>query len=290
MERRRFLSGIWQSSALLALSVCTPKGAFADREQNTIHIGITPAFLHDQHQVLENWRAYLQKRLRSPVEFVPRDRYRDTIDLLEQGALDYAWICGYPYLMLRNSVRLLAVPVHDGKPLFRSYLIVPAKDTRTRSIADLRGAVFAYADPLSNTGYLAPRYEIKRSGADPATFFRLTFFTWSHRKAIEAVASGLAQGAAVDSFVWDSLARVSPQTTGRTRIVTRSPEYGFPPLVAHRHVSEANFREMQRALVEMAQNDAGRELLKALNLDGFIPGDPKLYDSVAEMMRAVGEP
>jgi phosphonate transport system substrate-binding protein len=27
---------------------------------------------------------------------------------------------------------------------------------------DLKGAVFAYADPYSNTGYLVPRYEIKR--------------------------------------------------------------------------------------------------------------------------------
>ncbi|MGQ0709703.1 MAG: substrate-binding domain-containing protein [Rhodoferax sp.] len=272
------------------LSFSALGSVMADQELAPVRIGMTPAFLHDQHVVLEKWRAYLQQRLRHPVEFVPRDRYRETIDLLDQGALDYAWICGYPFIMLGNTVRLLAVPVHGGKPLFRSYLIVPAKDLRTQSIADLKGTVFAYADPLSNTGYLAPRYEIKKVGADPANFFKLTFFTWSHRKAIEAVASGLAQGAAVDGFVWDSLARVSPQTTGRTRIVSRSPEYGFPPLVAHRHVSDANFREMQRALVEMSTDATGRELLKALNLDGFISGDRRLYDGVAEMMRNLGEP
>jgi phosphonate transport system substrate-binding protein len=289
MRRRDCLRRIWQGAVALALAGGSTS-LLADPEQSPIRIGITPAFLHDQHVVLENWRRYLQQRLRHPVEFVARDRYRDTIDLLEQGALDYAWICGYPFVMLKDTVRLMAVPVHRGKPLFRSYLIVPAKDSRTQSITDLRGGVFAYADPLSNTGYLAPRYEIKKAGGDPASFFKLTFFTWSHRKTIEAVASGLAQGAAVDSFVWDSLARVSPQITGRTRIVSQSPEYGFPPLVAHRHVSEANFREMQRALAGMAQDEAGRQLLQALNLDGFIPGERKLYDSVAEMMRSVAEP
>lgn len=290
MRRRDCLLGLLRSTIALALPFSAPGRLLADQEQDVIRIGITPAFLHDQHVLLENWRAYLQQRLRHPVEFVPRDRYRETIDLLEQGGLDYAWICGYPFVMLKDTVRLLAVPVHGGKPLFRSYLIVPAKDARTQSIADLKGSVFAYADPLSNTGYLAPRYEIKKAGGDPANFFKLTFFTWSHRKTIEAVASGLAQGAAVDSFVWDSLARVAPRITARTRIVSRSPEYGFPPLVAHRHVSDANFREMQNALVDMAQNEAGRQLLQALNLDGFIPGNSKLYDSVAEMMRSVGEP
>lgn len=290
MQRRDWLMGALTTAVLSTLPGPRAQIALADQEKAPFRIGITPAFLHDQHRALELWRAYLQEGLEHPVEFVPRDRYRDTMDLLEQGALDYAWICGYPFIMLRNAVRLLAVPVHRGEPLFRSYLIVPAKDTHTQSIIDLRGAVFAYADPLSNTGFLAPRYEIKKAGGDPAAFFKRTFFTWSHRKAIEAVASGLAQGAAVDSFVWESLALIKPQITGRTRIVSQSPEYGFPPLVAHRHVSEPDFLSMQSVLINMSNDETGRKLLKELNLDGFIPGDSKLYDGVAEMIRAVGEP
>ena len=78
-------------------------------------------------------------------------------------------------------------------------------------MADLAGSIFAYADPYSNTGYLAPRYEIRQIGRDPASFFRKTFFTWSHRKVIVAVTEGLADGGSIDSFVWDTLSVIDPE-------------------------------------------------------------------------------
>jgi phosphonate transport system substrate-binding protein len=156
-------------------------------------------------------------------------------------------------------------------------------------MADLKDAVFAYADPYSNTGYLAPRYRIREMGADPGGFFRQTFFTWSHRKVVDAVAKGFADGGAVDSFVWDTLNKVRPEATRATRIIERSPEYGFPPFAAHRGVSTEDFTRMQRVLLDMPKDPTGRMLLERLNLDGFVVGDRSMYDSVAKMMRAFGE-
>lgn len=276
------LIAIWLVGSSLA--------AYGGTDARTIRFAMTPAFLNDQHALLAEWRVYLETRLSRPVEFVQRDRYRETMDLLQQQKVDFAWLCDYPYVVLKKDVRLLAVALNEGKPTYRSYLIVPARDTHTRSINDLKGAVFAYADLYSNTGYLSPRFEIKRSGADPATFFKRTFFTWSHRKAIDAVASGLAQGASVDSYVWDSLNKVRPDVTAKTRIAWKSEEYGFPPLVAQRGVPDADFFLMQRVLMDMKNDREGRVLLERLKLDGFIAGSPKLYDSVAEMMKLFDEP
>jgi len=156
-------------------------------------------------------------------------------------------------------------------------------------MADLAGSVFAYADPYSNTGYLAPRYRIREMGQDPSTFFRQTYFTWSHRKVVDAVAKGFADGGAVDSFVWETLNKVRPEATLGTRIIERSPEYGFPPFAAHRSVSPKDFSNMQRALVEMPNDATGKMLLDRLNLDGFVVGNRGMYDSVAKMMAAFGE-
>jgi phosphonate transport system substrate-binding protein len=273
--------GIWLFTSSLASSSGT--------ETQAIRFAMTPAFLHDQHALLAQWRVYLESRLRHPVEFVQRDRYRDTMDLLQQQKVDFAWICDYPYVMLKKDVRLLAVAVNGGKPTYRSYLIVPARDTQTHSVNDLQGSVFAYADPYSNTGYLVPRFEIKRNGANPATFFKRTFYTWSHRKAIDAVAAGLAQGASVDSFVWDSLSKVRPDITARTRVAWQSEEYGFPPMVAQRNVPDADFNRMQSILLNMKNDPQGRALLERLNLDGFMLGTPKLYERVTEMMHLFGE-
>ncbi|GAB4344479.1 MAG: phosphate/phosphite/phosphonate ABC transporter substrate-binding protein [Gammaproteobacteria bacterium] len=255
-----------------------------------IRFGMTPAFLHNQHSLLEDWRHYMVRQLGHEVEFTQRDSYRETMDLLRLNQLDFAWVCDYPYLHLRHLLRLLVVPLYQGEPVYYSYLIVNARDTRTESMADLRGKLFAYADPYSNSGYLVPRYQIHLMGENPANYFRKTFFTWSHRKVVEAVASGLAQGGAVDSFVWDTLNTLEPELTGQTRIVWRSPGYGFPPMVAHvNNVDEADFTEMQEMLLAMPEDHQGRKLLRRLNLDGFSIQQPSLYDSVAEMMRVFGE-
>lgn len=284
-NRRRWLidSSCLVAAGLVGLSRKSQAAA------SKVRVGMTPAFLHDQHNLLAEWRDFMAASLQRPVEFVQRDSYRETMDLLRLEKLDFAWICDYPYLHLKQEVRLLAVPLYQGQPHYRSYLIVRKSDAGVGSMADLAGSVFAYADPYSNTGYLSPRYEIRQLGRDPATFFRKTFFTWSHRKVVEAVASGLARGGAVDSYIWDTLAHVEPALAARTRVVWRSPEYGFPPFVSHRSVTAEDFQQMQRHLLNMTASGAGRRLLEHLYLDGFTTGSPALYEGVARMMRAFGE-
>jgi phosphonate transport system substrate-binding protein len=279
MDRREWLT---MSLALAAAKVLAASTA-------PLRVGMTPAFLHDQYGLLEDWRRYLERRLGRPVEFVQRDSYRETMDLLRQERLDFAWICDYPYVHLRDKVRLLAVPLNQHKPLYRSYLIVPVADDRTHSLLDLKGKVFAYADPYSNTGYLVPRYYLKQAGRDPERFFARTFFTWSHRKVVDAVASGVAQGGAVDSFVFDTLAKLKPEVVRRTRVFAQSADFGFPPFVARKTTDTASFGALQRALLDMENDIEGKALLGRLNLDGFVVGDPKDYAAVAEMMKSFGE-
>jgi phosphonate transport system substrate-binding protein len=255
----------------------------------TFRVGLTPAFVHDQHALMADWRRYLESRLGVTIEFLPRNSYRETMDLLHQGRLDFAWLCDYPFLYLKDLVRLLAVPLNKGRPYYRAYLLVHADNAKPQSMADLKGAAFAYSDPYSNTGYLVPRYQVRQLGEDPTTFFRKTFFTWSHRKAVEAVASGMADAASMDSFVWDTLTQVKPELTSRTRIIGASPEYGFPPFAAHRSVSASDYTAMQRVLLDMQNDEDGRKLLERLNLSGFIAGERRLYEGVITMMRVFGE-
>lgn len=285
--RRRFLSAL---GAWMLGSVCAPLGvpAHAVTRQH-VRLGLTPAFLHDQYALLADWRRYMETRLGVELTFTQRDSYRETMDLLRLRQLDFAWLCDYPFLHLGDMVRLLAVPLYQGRPYYRSFIIVAADNRAVTALKDLRNAVFAYADPLSNTGYLSPRYALHRMGENDRTFFRKTFFTWSHKKVVEAVAVGMADGGAVDSFVWETLARIAPELTARTRIVERSPEYGFPPFAAHRDVDPQLFDAVQAFLLDMHSDSEGAALLQRLNLDGFVRGDVSLYAGVAEMMRALGE-
>lgn len=288
---RRVVGGLFA----IAVSACGALAADANSAPPAIgsvpiRFGVTPAIVHDQYGVLDDWRAYLERKLLRKVEFVSRDNYRETIDLISQRKLDFAWVSTVPYVYLarRNYARLLLTPVYRGRPYYRAYFIVPAGDAKTMSLLDLEGKVFAYADAYSNTGHLVPRAFLRQAGKDPNAFFRKTFFTWSHRKVIVAVTEGLADGGSIDSFVWDTLSVIRPELTDQTRIVSKSEEFGFPPIVANSAVGKPDAAAMRSVLLDMARDPDGQALLKRLNIDGFIPGDTRLYDKVVRLQREFG--
>jgi phosphonate transport system substrate-binding protein len=126
-----------------------------------------------------------------------------------------------------------------------------------------------------------------RAGLDPQRLFRKTFFTYAHRKVVSAVAAGVSDGGAVDGYVWETLALAAPALTGRTRVVSKSPEFGFPPLVARASIGEREFIAMQDVLVGMSADPQGRLLLRRLNLDGFARDDPRKFDGIAEALAYV---
>jgi phosphonate transport system substrate-binding protein len=176
------------------------------------------------------------------------------------------------------------VPLYGGEPLYQAYLIVPSSDERTARITDLRGRIFAFSDPDSNSGYLDPQVRLIRAGESPGRFFARTFFAWSHRDVVVAVAEGLADGGSVDGYVWETLRRGRPELVAGTRVVSRSEQYGFPPFVTRRSLPEADFTLLQRVMTEMSDDPAGSELLRELNLDGFVPGESALFDGIRRLV------
>lgn len=263
-------------TAVLLLSV---RGAEAT--EPPIRFGLTAAVLREDLDLYERLAGYLGRKVGRPVQFVQRRTYREAMELLEIGENDFSWICSFPYAKYRDSkiFGLMAVPVFEGEPLYRSYIIVH-KYGSFRTITDLERKVFAYADPDSNTGYVVPRGILKDLGHNPDRFFRHTFFTYSHAETIEAVAERVADGAAVDSYVWEHLNQHQPSLTGRTKIIQRSETYGFPPLVYRIGVNPDVRARMTDALLTMDKDPEGRALLARLMLDRFITAPSSLYDTV----------
>jgi phosphonate transport system substrate-binding protein len=276
---RRVLRALLVCAALC----CGGVAAAAD----PIRIGTTPVFLDDQASFLAAWQRYLEQRLGRPVRFVQRGSYREITDLVLEDRLDFAWVCSPPYLRNRDRMVLAAVPLHRGKPLYQSYLIVPAGDNTTRGFADLRGKIYAFSDPDSNSGWLAPQAEMRHQHIDSSTYFKRSFFTWAHKKVVEAVAVGLAHGGSVDGYVWETLQVLHPELTAKTRVAWKSPWYGFPPMIARRSIQPAVLARMQELLIGMQDDEEGRRLLKQLDLDGFERGSDALFEGVERNLKFV---
>ncbi len=283
MKRRLFLH------ALGAASI-GPLMTSATAQSPRLRIGLTAVILADQAAFLARWSDYLSLRLGSRVEFVVRDSYQAILDLLFAGQLDAAWICGYPYVRYQAQMRLLAVPLYQGQPNYRAYLIrtrlAAGEQSVIREWSDLRGKVFAYSDPLSNSGWLVAQGQFAASGISPRHLKR-AFFAHGHRNVAEAVAARLAAAGSIDGYVWETMRQQGMAAAAQTEVIWKSPAHGFPPLVAPAGIGHLQTTSLQRTLLAMDQDEAGRALLKSLNLDGFIAGSPQLFDSIRQLAMGV---
>lgn len=253
-------------------------------EKNEIRFGITAVVVRENLRFFDELADYLRQSLDRPVRFVRRKTYREIMDLLKNGNLDFAWICGYPFVQKRDPdfLSLIASPIYKGKPYYRSLIIVN-KHSQHKDLADLRGKVFAFSDPDSNSGYIYPRFFITQRKFNPDNYFRQTFFTYNHAETVQAVAVRFADGGAVESYIWEYLKKTNQNITEQTRVIHSSPLFGFPPIVAHRNVSPTQQKKMRQALIFMNKHKVGQSLLDKLNLDGFRPVSPGLYDDIRVM-------
>ena len=279
MKRQVFV----RASAALCLA---PWVGRTRAQAERLRIGLTAVILADQAAFLARWSAYLSERLKTRVSFVTRDEYQPLHDMLGSGQVDALWTCGYPYVRFQSQLRLLAVPLYRGEPTYQSYLIRPAGDASVRGWADLRDKVFAYSDPLSNSGWLVAQGQLAAVGIG-ARDFKRTFFAHGHRNVAEAVAARLANAGAIDGYVWETMKLQGMSAVSQTEVIWQSQQHGFPPIVAPLGLSHLRIDGLQATLLAMNRDDAGRALLKDLNLDGFVAGAPGLFDSIRKLAQSV---
>lgn len=234
--------------------------------------------------------VYLGRRLNLNVTVHQRSSYAQVNELLRTGQADLAFVCSRAYLEGKGQfgVELLLAPEVNGERVYYSYLIVQA-DSPAVSLSDLRGKVFAFSDPLANSGKLVPEYQLFLMGETPSGFFERYEYTGSHDNSILAVMEGLVDGAAVDSLVYDYVLARNPEVGKRVKVIERWGPYGIPPLVVSPGLDPVVKERVREALLEMDSDPEGRRALDALGIDRFVPIDDSAYDSIGQMMLALGE-
>lgn len=233
--------------------------------------------------------AYIGEKTGRPVELVQRRTYAEVNDLIAAGEVDLAFVCTSAYISGHDEgdMDLLVVPEIDGATVYRSSVIVRSTSD-ARSIEDLRGASFAFTDPMSLTGRIYPTYTVQQLGWSPESFFRSTAFTYSHDRAIEAVLSGVVDAAAVDDLVLSQIIEREPDVATRMRIIDQSPAFGIPPVVVPSSTLAAVRLLYEELLLNLHREPGGPAILDAIGVDRFVSGSDEAYEGAREITRAVG--
>ncbi|MBI2911132.1 MAG: phosphate/phosphite/phosphonate ABC transporter substrate-binding protein [Chloroflexi bacterium] len=233
--------------------------------------------------------GYLAERLDLDARFVGGKTYAEINSLVRSGDATLAMVCtgAYVYGHDEFGMELLAAPVINGHTVYYSYLIAH-QDSPINSWQQLRGRTFAFSDPLSNSGRLVPLYQIWLMGQTPESLFSKYIFTYSHDNSIKAVAGRLVDAASVDSLVYDYALSHGEDDAWKTRIVWRSPPYAINPVVVNPNLDSTLKARLMGLLLQMDNNEQGRQILGRLQFERFTAIDDSAYASSRAMARAVG--
>jgi phosphonate transport system substrate-binding protein len=223
---------------------------------------------------------YIAKRIDHDTSMILRPTYGEVRELLEQEAVDSAFVCTGTYMACvdAGSIELLAVPEFREDMQYRCLFIVRA-DSDMENVQDLQNRSFAFTDPESNTGCIVPKWIIRKHGFQPENFFSRILFTKSHDRSIQAVASGIIDGAGVDSLIFYSLARANPHLKEKLRILWQSEAFGAPPIVVPAGLLEETKEKLRWILLSMSEDSEGREILDGLDIERFRKPVANEYDS-----------
>ncbi|MEW6441542.1 MAG: PhnD/SsuA/transferrin family substrate-binding protein [bacterium] len=229
----------------------------------------------DTFEVYGELIQYLGEKTGRKPRMVQRMTYREINDLILSGFIHLGFICTGPYLKALHAGRMepLVIPVVNGKSYYRAYVIVPRRSSWA-SFNELRGKTFAFMDPDSLTGFLYPVSLLRKmGGAGPEEFFGDTFIVRSHTDLLHAVSYGLADGASVNSNVYDYYQKRRPREIEECRILTVSEPLGMPPVVTGPGMPDGLRRRIRDAFLGMDRDPLGKSILDKMGVDAFAPAE-----------------
>ncbi|UFN50486.1 phosphate/phosphite/phosphonate ABC transporter substrate-binding protein [Roseomonas sp. OT10] len=141
----------------------------------------------------EAYRALLAETFRIPVRLYPAADYAGIVQAFSAGQLDIATVSPAVYaaawIDTEGGVEPLVVTEEaDGSIGYVGVMVVRA-DSGIADLAGMRGKSLAWPDPNSASGYLVPRFALRRQGIDPepGRYFGRTGFAGGHEQAVVAV-------------------------------------------------------------------------------------------------------
>lgn len=288
------ISGCINKTEKINLSVVQEPGTMLNDSSVKVAIAsvVSPK---ESYEYYDEMIQYISIKLGGNVKIIQRISYQEINELIKYNEIDFAFVCGGAYIDGNSDfgMKILVAPLVHGNTTYNSYIIVQNKSNYT-SLTDLRGKKFAFSDPLSNSGKLYPTYRLHLMNETPESFFGIdeqgknnSFFTYSHDNSIIAVAEQIAEGAAVDSLVYEDMKETRPDIIAKTRIIETSPPFGIPPVVVSKEIDPFLEERLRNIFLDMDKDEDGKRILSMVKIDRFVNLNDSAYDSIREMRKQI---
>jgi len=196
----------------------------------------------------------------------------------------FSQTCGYPLgTIYRGQYALLGVPdyiepeaVADAAPGTHRGLFVVREHDPARTLADLRGRVFACNSRHSNSGMNLPRRSLAPLAGGRPVFARVAM-TGTHPASMALVQDGGADAAAIDSLTWAFHADHQPEAVAGLRILAATVPSPAIPFVTSAATDAPTLAALRDALAAFAAAPDHAALRHALRLRAILPPEAADY-------------
>lgn len=179
------------------------------------------------------------------------------------GEFDFAFVNPYAYAVLDSSAQYRAFAHETG---VLEGLILVLKDSRYKSLAELKGARIAFPSPYSYGSSVLNKWQLEDAGLDPEKDVYCEYHE-SHERAYEALLSGRAEAAA---GIRRTFSQLPPQAAARLRVLHSAPPATPLPFAANKKVPADVVRKVAAALLTLPDSPEGLALLKGVGMKGVV--------------------
>lgn len=253
-----------------------------------IVLGLTGTIFKDDLKNFMDWEQYLEQQNDFDVEILFSKTYAQMNTLIREKKVDVAYVCNSSYTKLHKekTAKLLAIPIVEGSDQYYSYIITKKEQTYV-SLLDFKDKIFAFTDPQSNSGAIAPSYFLHLNALNPEIFFRSFIYTYEHGESIKAVIEGFVDGASVDSIVYTRFTQKYPIEIQNIKIIQKLGPFTNSPIVVRSSLPKEKFDALQKSFLGMHQDPYGKSILEKLSLDRFDKPSNQDYTSVSNMLELI---
>ena len=276
--------------AALLLACVTPSAAGDWRkeyEQITMGV-ITEENAEDRAKRWTPVRDYLSKELGVPVKWREATDYAGVIEALKAKKIELAWFgpasFARAWIVTDGQAVPLAAEIDKDGGFGYFGVIIVQKDSSFKTLDDLKGARFGFADPNSTSGYQAPNFFLTEQGYRPDEFFGSTTFSGSHENSVKMLYEGNFDAVATwwTNDKKSNMSRMEDKgmiEPGDYRIIWKSPRLPSDPFTVPGWLPKQMQDDIQKVLLAMPDKDpaafkalmGGSQGFRAVTLEDYQP-------------------
>ncbi len=249
---------------------------------------------------LQNYAAFMERETGLPLKTFRAAGYSGVALAMMNNQVDFGILGPANYATIKNEMgegvyAPLTMKEKDGQVTYVAVIFVKASSPY-KTLDDLKGHTMAFADVNSASGYLIPRYYMRKEGKNPEHYFSRYIFAGGHEQAVASVLTGTTDagvtwasgvGDIKEGFTRGILRRMVEAKSlnmDDIRIIWTSGPIPNGPFVMRRGLPEDLRQKIIDAHIKLREADrAAFEALTGGQGQGFVPAPDGFYDVIFQI-------